>query len=130
MRAVNLIPADQRRGGGAGRSGNAVYLVLGVLAVLVVAAAAYALTGNQVNSRKGELAETKQEAEVQERKAAELRPFKDFATLSQTRVQTVSQLAASRFDWERAMRELARALPEDVWLTSLVGTVDAFFDRY
>ena len=37
MRAVNLIPADERRGAGgiAGRSGGVVYVLVGGLAVLV-----------------------------------------------------------------------------------------------
>ena len=37
MRAVNLIPAEQRRGAGglAGRTGGVVYVVLGMLVVLV-----------------------------------------------------------------------------------------------
>ena len=36
---------------------------------------------------------------------------------------TVSNLAKSRFDWERVMRQLALVLPSDVWLTNLTGTV-------
>jgi Tfp pilus assembly protein PilN len=124
VRAVNLVPADQRRGGGGpGRSGPAVYFVLGALAVLVVAAASYVLAGNQVNSRKAEVARSKDDAAQLEQQATALRPYQDFASLSRTRAQTVASLAASRFDWDRAMRELARALPGDVWLTSLLGTV-------
>ena len=64
MRAVNLIPRDQRRGGGGGpggRTGSAVYIVLGALGALVLAMSVYVLTGNQVNSRKGEVAKTNQE---------------------------------------------------------------------
>jgi Tfp pilus assembly protein PilN len=125
VRAVNLIPRDQRRGGGssAGRSGSAVYFVLGALGVLVIAMALHVLTGNTVNSRKAEVAKINQEATTLEQRAAGLKPYAQFATLSQSRVQTVSSLADSRFDWERAMRDLARAMPGNVWLTSLVGTV-------
>lgn len=125
MRAVNLVPADQRRGGiGApGRSGSGVYVLLGALAVMVVAAAAYVLVSNSVTSRKSELATVNRDAAEAQARAAALRPYKDFATLSQLRVATVSQLAASRFDWERVMRQLSRALPGNVWLTSVVGTV-------
>ena len=126
MRAVNLIPRDQRRGGGGGsggRTGSAVYIVLGALGALVLATAVYTLTGNQVNSRKGEVAKASQEAATLEQQAAALKPYTQFATLSESRVQTVTSLADSRFNWERAMRDLARALPGDVWLTSLIGTV-------
>jgi Tfp pilus assembly protein PilN len=126
VRAVNLIPRDQRRGGGGGpggRTGSAAYIVLGVLGALVLAMSVYVLTGNQVNSRKGEVAKTNQEATTLEQQAAALKPYIEFATLSKSRLETVTALADSRFNWERAMRDLARALPGDVWLTSLVGTV-------
>lgn len=126
MRAVNLIPNDQRRGGGGGpggRTGSAVYVVLGALGVLVLAMAVYVLTGNQVTTRQGEVAKANQAATTLEQQAAALKPYTQFATLSESRLQTVSSLAGSRFNWERAMRDLARALPGDVWLTSLVGTV-------
>ncbi|MGI8511166.1 MAG: PilN domain-containing protein [Solirubrobacteraceae bacterium] len=125
MKAVNLIPPDARRGGSGqpGRSGSGVYLVLGVLGVCVVAMAAYVLSGNQVSERKSELTRLRTEVTAAQGQAAALKPYRDFATLSQTRVQTVSQLAASRFDWEGSLRQLARVLPANVWLTSLTGTV-------
>ena len=124
MRAVNLLPSDQRRGASApGRSGIAVYVLLGALGALVVAVGAYVMATNQVNSNRADLAKAEQEAVSLERQAAIYKPYEDFAKLSQARVETVAQLADSRFDWEQVMRELARALPGDVWLTSLVGTV-------
>jgi Tfp pilus assembly protein PilN len=126
VRAVNLIPNDQRRGGGGGsggRTGSAVYVVLGALGVLVLGMAIYVLTGNQVTQRQGEVAKANQETTTLEQQAAALKPYTQFATLSESRLQTVSSLADSRFNWERAMRDLARALPSDVWLTSLIGTV-------
>ncbi|HVE69229.1 MAG TPA: PilN domain-containing protein [Solirubrobacteraceae bacterium] len=124
MRAVNLLPHDQRRGGGSpSRSGQAPYLLLGVLAAAVVAVGAYVFTSNQVTSNRAEVAESQQEAASLEQQATAFKPYKDFADMSRARVQTVAQLAGSRFDWERVMRQLSRAMPGDVWLTSLVGTV-------
>jgi Tfp pilus assembly protein PilN len=125
VRAVNLIPNDERRGGGGsgGRTGSAVYIVLGALGVLVMGMAIYVLTGNQVKSRQGEVAKANQAATTLEQQAAALKPYTEFASLSESRLKTVAALADSRFNWERAMRDLARALPGDVWLTSLVGTV-------
>jgi Tfp pilus assembly protein PilN len=124
MRAVNLLPAELRPGGaGAGRSGGAVYGVLAVLGVLVIALAAYVLTANSVTRHRADLARASQEAALAQREAAALKPYRDFAALSRSRVQTVASLAASRFDWERTLRELSRVLPDDVWLTSLTATV-------
>ena len=39
--------------------------------------------------------------------------------MAKARVQTVRDLAGSRFDWEQALRDLSRAVPADVTLTSL-----------
>jgi Tfp pilus assembly protein PilN len=126
VRAVNLIPADQRRGvggGGAGGGGTATYAVLGALAAVVVAVGAYVLVGNSVNSRKSDLARVNAQATTAQQQATALQPYREFAKLREARVQTVASLAASRFDWERVMSDLSRALPNDVWLTSLIGTV-------
>jgi Tfp pilus assembly protein PilN len=124
VRAVNLIPTEERRGGGApGRTGNAVYVVLGAMGVLLIALTAWVMTGNSIKDKQGELNRLSNEANVAESQAASLRAYSDFATLRQKRIATVAALAESRFDWDRAMRQLARVLPGDVWLTSFVGTV-------
>ena len=43
--------------------------------------------------------------------------------MAKARVQTVRDLAGSRFDWEQALRDLSRAVPADVSLTSLAGDI-------
>ena len=126
MRAVNLIPPEQRRGGGAGgagRTGGAVYVLLGGLAVVVVALAAWVLTTNSISDNKAQLAKVNQEADAATAQAAALRPFRDFAQMRVNRVLTVQSLARSRFDWQRAFTDLARVIPSDVWLTTMVATV-------
>jgi Tfp pilus assembly protein PilN len=124
MRAVNLIPADQQRGAGgaAGRSGGGAYILLGALALIVVMAAAYVHTGKSADSKKAELARVTQEASAAEARAQSLQGFTKFSSLRTKRVDTVSQLAASRFDWSHALREVARVLPTNAWLSSLTGT--------
>jgi hypothetical protein len=51
------------------------------------------------------------------------RPYRDFASLAQNRVETVRQLGKARFDWQRALDGLSKVIPDNVWLTSLLGTV-------
>ena len=125
MRAVNLIPPEDRRGGAgaSGRSGGAGYVFLGGLAVVVVAVAAYVLTSNTITSRKAEVAKLQAQAGAAEQQAAALKPYRDFAILRRQRVATVSALASSRFDWDRALHELAIVLPTDSWLTAVTGSV-------
>lgn len=125
MNAVNLIPEEQRRGpsAGPGRSGAGVYVLLGSLAVIVIAAAAYVLSTNAISERRGELAKTRLEATAATAEASVLKPYADFASLADTRIQTVKSLADSRFDWEKVMRDLSRAMPRTAWLSNFTGTV-------
>ena len=124
MRAVNLIPDDLRRGSSAaGRSGPAVYVLLGVLGVLVVLVTAWALTGRQVADRQSDLARAQVEAQAAEARAGALEPYARFAELRAKRVETVTSLSRSRFNWAYALREISRVVPGNVWLTALTGTV-------
>jgi Tfp pilus assembly protein PilN len=124
MKPVNLIPADERRNTSiAGRSGGAVYILLGGLAVLVVLLSAYTLAGRTVNEKRSELAETRARADQMQEVADRLATYTSFASLREKRLETVKSLAASRFDWSRALREVSRTVPAGVSLSSLTGTV-------
>jgi Tfp pilus assembly protein PilN len=124
MKAVNLIPSEERRGGAAGgRSGNAAYGVLGALAVLVLMAAAWTLTGKNVTDRRAKVAELEQQATAAEAQATKLAAYSAFSDLRKKRAETVASIAHSRFDWAHVMHEIARVLPSDAHLASLSGSV-------
>jgi Tfp pilus assembly protein PilN len=126
MRAVNLIPVDERRGGSAGgRSSGAAYAVLGVLAVLVMMAAAYTLTGKTVNDRRAKVSIVEQQASAAEAQANKLAAYSAFSDLRKKRAETVASIARSRFDWAHVMHEVARVIPSDTHLTSLAGSVSS-----
>ena len=127
MRPVNLLPASERVAASGSRPGSS-YAVLGVLVVLLVGVVAYVLTANQVTSKKDELAAVTQEAQATQAKVAALGSFGNFASIKQTREQSVAQLAQARLDWERLMRELARVLPADVFLSNLDAAATASAD--
>lgn len=120
MRAVNLIPAE---GGRAGGGGLGPYVLLGVLGLLLAGAIAYVLTNNSIVERRSELASLERQAHAAQAQAEATRPYREFAALATARVRTVRDLGRARFDWHRAFAELARVIPDDVWLTSLLGTV-------
>ncbi len=125
MRAVNLIPGDERRGGagGAGRAGMAAHVVLGVLAALVVMLTVYTLAGRQVDQKRAELADTRVKADRFQAEAKRLTAYSEFAALRAKRLETVTSLAKSRFDWAGALHEVARTIPRNTQLISLTGTV-------
>ena len=123
MRPVNLIPAEERRGGAAPlRTGPLPYVVLGGLVVLLLGVVALVLAGNQVADREGEVAQLEREDARAAAKARDLAAYTEFREMSEARVATVSELADSRFGWERVMRELALILPSDVWLVGLTAS--------
>ncbi|HWY90466.1 MAG TPA: hypothetical protein VNY31_07315 [Solirubrobacteraceae bacterium] len=126
MRAVNLIPADQRgdAGGGGGRSGGGVYVVLGLFGGLAVMALLYGLAAHETSSRRSDVATLTAEAQQAQARAAQLAPYTSFLAMREQRVQAVSELVNSRFDWAHAFHELGRVLPANkVSLTSLDGKV-------
>jgi Tfp pilus assembly protein PilN len=124
MKAVNLIPLEERRGPSAGgRSGAGAYAVLGVLAVLVLMVAAWTLTGKSVNDRRAQLAGVEQQASAAEAQASKLAAYSAFSDLRKRRAETVASIAKSRFDWAHVMHEIARVIPPDTHLTNLTGTV-------
>jgi hypothetical protein len=124
VRAVNLIPADQRRGAGGigGRSGGVVYVLTGGLAVLVLLGVIYALAVHDAANKTSQLAVVTQQVSTVTSEAAALSPYVQFAATSANEVSQVNLLAESRFDWPTAMRQLALALPSDVTLTSFSAT--------
>jgi Tfp pilus assembly protein PilN len=127
MRAVNLIPAEDRRPGtaGAGRSGGMVYVLLGALFIGLVMVVALTVVNRSLGDRRADLADVKAQADAAQAKAAALAPYTQFAALRAKRVETVKSLAASRFDWSHAMHEVSRVIPENVWLQSLKGSVSS-----
>lgn len=125
MRAVNLVPADERRAGagGASRSGGLVYALLGALGMGLVMVLALTLVNRSLDEKRTQLVDVKAQADAAQARADALAPYTKFAELRAKRVETVKSLAASRFDWSHAMHEVARVIPENVWLQSLKGSI-------
>ena len=127
MRPVNLIPPDQRRGAaraaGTDSTPVGVYAFFGVLGVALFCLLALVLTSNQINSKTEELSKIQVQAQGAKQVADALRPYGQFAQIQQARKLEISSLASTRFNWERSLRQLSRAIPEDVWLLSLSGTL-------
>jgi Tfp pilus assembly protein PilN len=135
MKAINLLPPDSRGlpKGGAPKvaaapeepAGIGAFVLLGALALCVAAFAAYVLTTNTVKDRQAQLDAVSAQAQTVAQRAAELKPYADFQQMAETRIQTVKDLAASRFDWEQALRDISRSIPADVTLTSLDGSISS-----
>ena len=121
MKAVNLLPRDDRRQRRAGR-GNDPRLIGGVAGTVLVTAilAAWFLTASggvaknqeRLDAVSSELAATPVpqpsppgSSQLEQEKSA--------------RVTALSSALGGRLAWDRVLREISLVLPEDVWLTSL-----------
>jgi Tfp pilus assembly protein PilN len=123
MRPVNLIPAEERPGGRKPlRSGPLAYIVIGALAAAVIAITALVVTNDKVADRKAEVAQLQSEQASIQAKAQALSSYTQFTAVREQRIATVTDLANSRFDWERVLAELSLVLPPDVQITSLTGS--------
>jgi Tfp pilus assembly protein PilN len=125
MRAVNLIPADERQGAGgaAGRSEGAAYAVLALLAGAALLALLYGQAHRQVSSRREQLASLSARAQQAQAQASGLSAYTSFTTLREERERAVSQLVDSRFDWAHSFHELGRVLPGTASIGSIQGTI-------
>jgi hypothetical protein len=124
MRAVNLIPGDQRGDvSAAGRSGGGAYAVLGVVGGLAVLAGLYGVASHEISDNKTKAANLSAKAAKAEVAAAQLAPYTSFIAVREARIQAVSLLMGTRFDWAHSMHELGRVLPKDASISSIDASV-------
>jgi Tfp pilus assembly protein PilN len=125
MRAVNLIPEDQRGGSGpaGGRSGGGAYAVVVLLAGLAGLALLYGAARRQISTNRAQVASLTLRTQQTQLRAAQLAPYVSFLGLRGQRQQAVAALAGSRFDWAHAFHEFGRVLPRDASISSLSGAV-------
>ena len=128
MKAVNLIPTEQRRVQASGKQSGSAYVVVGVLVTLLAMVVAYVVTSNKVTDSKSQAAAAKSEADRLEAEVKQRGTFVNFADIKKTRLTSVMSVADSRFDWERLMRELSRVMPEDSWFQSTDASVTGQID--
>jgi Tfp pilus assembly protein PilN len=132
MKAVNLLPSDLRGAPKASAAisartdvprGPGAFIVLGALAFAVLALAGYVLTSNTIKDRQSQLSQLEVRQQAAQRRTAALAPYATFDQLAKQRATTVRDLAGQRFDWDQTLRDLSRALPENVSIKSLNGSL-------
>lgn len=121
MRPVNLIPGDQRREPGISRTGPLAYIVVGALVALLAGIVVIVLASNQISESEAELTTLNARKAAAETRAERLSPYSKFQQVAQQRTTTVYELADSRFDWPRVLRQLSLVIPKYVVLGKLTG---------
>lgn len=127
MKAVNLIPADQRQGGAgiANRSGGVAYVLAGGVLCIGGLAALYGQAKHEVASKESEAAQLEAQAHATQAEASGLAAYKSFVSLRQQREAAVLELVNSRFDWAHLLTELGAVLPKGTTVSSFNGAVGA-----
>jgi Tfp pilus assembly protein PilN len=125
MKAVNLIPADTRRGRGvqSGTPRGPAIVVVGLMVLALIFVTIAVLTDNTISQRKAKLATLTQQVSEEQAAAARLTNYTAFEQLAQTRIETVRQIASARFDWHAALSDLSKVVPANTMLQSLAGSV-------
>jgi Tfp pilus assembly protein PilN len=121
MRPVNLIPEDQQRARGGSRTGPLAYFVVGGLVLLLAGVIGLVLSSNQISERETELTSLDARKVAAEARADRLSPYNEFQQVQRERTTTVYELADSRFDWPRVLRQLSLVIPKYVVLGKLTG---------
>ncbi len=125
MKAVNLIPTENKRGGARAASapkGPGIALI-GLLVIALAFVTVYVLTSNTIKDRNAKLATVKAQVTVAQAQAAKLTNYANFVKLADSRSATVKQIASQRFDWNAALSDLSKVVPPNTSLESLLGTV-------
>src|SRR3954462_4470787 len=143
MRAVNLLPIDQRAGGKSIRQEDpAVVVGSGLGVVVMIALVASSLTAHgKANAQQAKLTAARlqlaQISETRKAQIAKLKPVKASAPVTPivppptvtgqeaTWLSSVSQVLGQRIAWDRLLREVSLVMPSDVSLSALTLTAPA-----
>jgi Tfp pilus assembly protein PilN len=137
MRAVNLLPIDQRSGGKSIRQEDPAVVVGSALAAVVMIAlvASFLTAHGKANTQQKKLTEDRivlaQLSERRKREEAKLKPVKPTAPATPiipppaitgqeaAWLSSVSQVLDQRIAWDRVLREVSLVMPTDVTLSAL-----------
>lgn len=123
MRAINLLPRDDKR---RGRSGppNAVVMtgIIGAVVVTALLCGLLVMAHGKVKSKQAELTGLQQElAAIPQPAQDQVNRADALAADKQARITALNAALERRVAWDRVLREFSMVLPDDVWLLRLSG---------
>jgi Tfp pilus assembly protein PilN len=125
MRAVNLLPREQAVQKREARNPVALVATIGGAVVLLALVAGFLLANRSVDRQRQALATARAELAVTPAKkmSAQTQAFRSTVlTQREQRSLALATALGDRVAWDRILRRMALVMPDDVWLTSLVGT--------
>jgi hypothetical protein len=122
VRPVNLVPGEFRARGAGDGDPKVAYGVVGGLGLLLVMVLLAIVQSNKATTLQDETAALQAEAQRHQVRAKPVQSFNDFADDVKKRTLLIGGLAASRFPWDKALRNLSESTPGDVTLDSVAAT--------
>jgi Tfp pilus assembly protein PilN len=121
MRAINLLPKDERRRKGPSIPTRvAVTSIAGFTLVAALLGLLFVNAHGTVKSRQLELAQKQQElAAIPVPAQNQVQQQDALVADKEARVTALNAALAKRIAWDRVLREFALVLPDDVWLLSM-----------
>ncbi len=124
MRAINLLPRDDKRRSGGPKPPNAVILtaVIGTVVVTALLCGLFLVAHGKVTHKQAELEGLQHELTAIPKPAQDQVARSDALVADkQGRITALNAALARRVAWDRVLREFAMVLPDDVWLIRLSG---------
>src|SRR5580765_8315132 len=124
MRAINLLPRDEkRRAGPALPTPVAVTALVSLTVVTVLLCGLFLSAHGSVSARQLELTQKDAElAAIPIPAQSQLQQQDALVADKQARVAALNTALSRRIAWDRILREFALVLPDDVWLLSMSAT--------
>jgi Tfp pilus assembly protein PilN len=121
MRAINLLPRDEkRRAGPSIPTPVAITALVGLILVTALLGILIVSAHGKVSSKQVELAQKDAElAAVPVPAQRQLEQQDALVTDKAARVSALNSALARRIAWDRVLREFALVLPDDVWLLNM-----------
>jgi len=123
MRPINLLPPELEQKKEARRRVIGL-IALGIAFLALLAVVTYWQNG-KVQVAKDDLARQEQTNQETQQKIGALASAQDLRTQYEDGVSRVESVLASDVPWAKLFNDLARVIPDRVWLTSFTGSVAA-----
>jgi Tfp pilus assembly protein PilN len=123
MRAINLLPRDDKRRGGSAKP-NAIVLtaIIGAVIVTALICGLFLMAHGTVTQKQAALEGLQHELAAIPTPATDVVARSDALVADkQARISALNAALARRIAWDRVLREFAMVLPSDVWLMKLSG---------
>src|SRR5919197_2370767 len=124
MRAINLLPRDDKRRSAGSKPPSTVVLtaVIGSVVVTALLCGLFLMAHGKVRTKQAELEGLQHELTAIPVPAQEQVARSDALVADkQKRITALNAALARRVAWDRVFREFAMVLPDDVWLLRLSG---------